>query len=677
MADKALLIGINNYLSVSRLRGCVRDVESMRELLIGVFGFAPDNVGTLEDDQAVKDEIRQRMAWLFQDVGEGDRVVLHFSGHGSYTADLDGDEDDGRDELICLYDMDFDDPDTYFLDDELRAWSRTKPEGVRLTVVLDCCHSGTGTRMLVASAPGRETREVEIDPETALRRSAARSAIARGAVGEEARRLSAAVAAVADPESDDFVRVRFVEPPPAIKDKVTESRRKRKKTRGAVKVQGLNHVLLSACRDDQTAADATIDGEPSGAFTHYLCATLRAGGANLEPRALVDRVALALSAGRFSQEPQLESDDDRRPLFGPGIDPGEAKTETDAPEAIAAARSPRPLDVETITRLAEKLAGLAPDVQRRLLDLSWPTTATEPKTIAPRATLPSVKPTRVLVYVHGICKHVAGFSNAWWDALHPYTTVFGAGSLGETRREVVWSDIVNARAMTAEASAGPMADDRARLAEEIRETLQDRIDRQAVQAAAQAAPGEAPRPLADTRALIEIPWLDCVDDFTVYMTNDLIRAEILARFTEVVGPLLRDNVEVDLISHSWGTVVAYEGLRELAAKGLVRPLLGTFFSVGAALSIGPVKRSLRPANRDGAKPAMVRRWVNLSAIGDPVGGPLQGRPYAVDNDFPYLAPYGCPSFLGIVNPVCAHSSYFTMGNVATNRDIFARFINLD
>lgn len=677
MADKALLFGINNYLSVSRLRGCVRDVESMRELLTEVFGFDPSNVRTLKDDQAVKDEIRERMDWLFQDVGEGDRVVLHFSGHGSYTADLDGDEDDGRDDLICLYDMDFDDPGTYFLDDELRAWSRTKPEGVRLTVVLDCCHSGTGTRMLVASAPGRETREVEIDPETALRRSAARSAITRVAVGEEAPRLSAAIAAVADPESDDFVRVRFVEPPPAIKDKIVESRRKRRKTRGAVKVEGLNHVLLSACRDDQTAADATIDGEPSGAFTHYLCATLRAGGANLERRALIDRVALALSAGRFSQEPQLEGDDDRGPLFGLAVDPGGAKNETEAAAPIAAPQPTRPLDVETLTRLAEKLAGLAPDVQRRLLDLSWPATATEPKTIAPRAALPSVKPTRVLVYVHGICKHVAGFSNAWWDALHPYTTAFGAGNLGKTRREVVWSDIVNARALAARVSADPMADDRARLAEEIRETLRDRIDRQAVQAAPQAALGEAPRPLADTRALIEIPWLNCVDDFTVYMVNDSTRAEILARFTEVVEPLLRDDVEVDLISHSWGTVVAYEGLRELAAAGLVKPLLGTFFTVGAALSIGPVKRALHPANRDGAKPAMVRRWVNLSAIGDPVGGPLQGRPYAVDNDFPYLAPYGCPSFLGIVNPVCAHSSYFTMGNVAVNRDIFGRFINLD
>lgn len=336
-------------------------------------------------------------------------------------------------------------------------------------------------------------------------------------------------------------------------------------------------------------------------------------------------------------------------------------------------------DIEAITKLAESLSGLAPDVQRRLLDLYRPATASmaEAEAVAAGGRPSRAGLTRALVYVHGICKHVAGFSNSWWKALHPYTTAFGAGELGKTRREVVWSDIVEARALAAAAAGGREAEERRRLAAEIRESLQDRIDRQAIAAAPRPAPGEGPRPLADARALVEIPWVECVDDFTAYMTNDSIRAAILARFAAVVDPLLRDGVEVDLISHSWGTVVAYEGLRELAAGGLVRPLLGSFFTVGAALSIGAVKRSLRPANRDGARPAMVRRWINLEAIGDPVGGPLQGRPYAVDDDFPYLAPYGCPSFLGIVNPVCAHSSYFTAGNVAANRDIFARFINED
>jgi len=87
-----------------------------------------------------------------------------------------------------------------------------------------------------------------------------------------------------------------------------------------------------------------------------------------------------------------------------------------------------------------------------------------------------------------------------------------------------------------------------------------------------------------------------------------------------------------------------------------------------------VKLRLRPANRDGRRPALVRRWVNINARGDVIGGPLQGRPYAVDNDFPNLEAFGCRRFLGLVNPSCAHASYFQSGNVAVNRDVFGRFL---
>ena len=72
--------------------------------------------------------------------------------------------------------------------------------------------------------------------------------------------------------------------------------------------------------------------------------------------------------------------------------------------------------------------------------------------------------------------------------------------------------------------------------------------------------------------------------------------------------------------------------------------------------------------------ASVRRWVNLNAHGDLVGGALKGRPYDDDFDFVKLGPFGCNMFLGLVNPTCAHSSYFVSGNVAVNRDIFANYI---
>ena len=168
----------------------------------------------------------------------------------------------------------------------------------------------------------------------------------------------------------------------------------------------------------------------------------------------------------------------------------------------------------------------------------------------------------------------------------------------------------------------------------------------------------------------------CLDDFSVYLVHAPTRQTIIDRFTAVIRPQLAAGNEIDLISHSWGTVVAYEGLRELENAGVSLNGVRNFFTVGAALSIGAVKLGLRTNNKDGRKPAGVRRWVNLNARGDLIGGPLQGRPYAVDEDRVNLDPFGCGSFLGLVNPSCSHSSYFQLGNDAVNRDIFARFINL-
>ncbi len=145
------------------------------------------------------------------------------------------------------------------------------------------------------------------------------------------------------------------------------------------------------------------------------------------------------------------------------------------------------------------------------------------------------------------------------------------------------------------------------------------------------------------------------------------------RFHEVVRPLLNQGAQLEVISHSWGTVVAYEALRELdstAFSGRVR----NFFTVGSALSIPLIKRSLLPIARDGRRPRLVDRWINIDVRGDVVGGLMKGQPYAVDEEFLNCNPVGCTSFLGLVDPQCSHSSYFNADNQAVNRDIFGRFI---
>jgi len=176
------------------------------------------------------------------------------------------------------------------------------------------------------------------------------------------------------------------------------------------------------------------------------------------------------------------------------------------------------------------------------------------------------------------------------------------------------------------------------------------------------------------QALFNIPGIECIDHFVEYLLDDGIRSQVIDRFNRVVQPLLQQgNAVVNVISHSWGTVVAYEALRGYdPAAQFADGIIPNLFTVGSALSIAAVKRMLLANSIDGARPRLVRNWANLNARFDIVGGHLQGNPFQVDAEYLDLAPIGCSTL--IPNPVCAHSSYFNLANEAVNRDIFARYV---
>ena len=141
---RALLIGINEYESRSNLNGCVNDVEVISTVLRTRFGFESKNVLKLLNGDATRERILSEMRRVVADSGERDVLFIHFSGHGSYHEDYSGDETDGNDETLCPADSYADGvPD--ILDDEIDlilSELRT-PHAV---IVLDSCHSGTGTR---------------------------------------------------------------------------------------------------------------------------------------------------------------------------------------------------------------------------------------------------------------------------------------------------------------------------------------------------------------------------------------------------------------------------------------------------------------------------------------------------------------------------------------------------
>jgi hypothetical protein len=298
-----------------------------------------------------------------------------------------------------------------------------------------------------------------------------------------------------------------------------------------------------------------------------------------------------------------------------------------------------------------------------------------------------------VVYVHGICRHDAGYSIGWWAALKNYLP----GLVDANRHEVLWSDIIEpgaavlelvrardrAEAALALLQPAPLAtaDPKTAVAAQIKDVLADRATRQLVAASsATRAVGAqldvAVHPnvdLVSPQALLTIPGLECIEDFTDYLLDNDLRTQVIGRFNDVVQPLLQQpGTIVHVISHSWGTVVAYEALRGFDPSAFANGVIPTLFTVGSALSIAPVKRLLLPNAIDGARPRLVRTWVNLNAHFDIVGGHLQGVPFQVDAEYLDLPPVGCSTV--IPNPFCAHSSYFALANQAVNRDIFARYI---
>ncbi len=279
MSNKyALLIGVNTYPpQFSSLRGCVNDTESMYRMLTTVYKFDPNNIRVINDERASRQGILDRLNWLVKSGAPGDQLVFHFSGHGSQIADRNRDEvNDFEDELLCPADMNWDDPLT---DDILAVEFRRIRKGVDFTFISDCCHSGTMNRD-ISSTPRR------IEPPFDIR------------VRSQGRQLKIKKLGVK-----------------GIWDEILE----KPGSEGAS--QNVHHsdqqlVLLSGCRDDQTSADAWIDGRHQGALTANLIKALESGPnkSALETHAAV----LKAMDGKYTQIPQLTGSKEllSRPLFG-------------------------------------------------------------------------------------------------------------------------------------------------------------------------------------------------------------------------------------------------------------------------------------------------------------------------------------------------------------------------
>lgn len=164
----ALLIAVGDYSEHSGWQkiNSANDAALVREVLL-LQGFKEKDITILKDADATRKGIlRAIQKHLIDAAKPGDVLYFQFSGHGQQVADDNGDEVDGFDEAI----VPFDSPLRYgeggntgqylIRDDELgqlfvQARKRIGPQG-NLLVILDSCHSGTGTRgMAIARGTDR------------------------------------------------------------------------------------------------------------------------------------------------------------------------------------------------------------------------------------------------------------------------------------------------------------------------------------------------------------------------------------------------------------------------------------------------------------------------------------------------------------------------------------------
>jgi hypothetical protein len=121
---------------------CTQDGRNMMELcqMSGV-----TDVTYLMNNQANKDAVLMAISQIGERCEEGDYFIFNYSGHGTSVPDKDGDEDDGKDEALCLVTPDGRlDWNGFLTDDEFaEAITDACGEGVKILIMCDCCHSGT------------------------------------------------------------------------------------------------------------------------------------------------------------------------------------------------------------------------------------------------------------------------------------------------------------------------------------------------------------------------------------------------------------------------------------------------------------------------------------------------------------------------------------------------------
>ncbi len=147
----ALLVGINDYApEVGKLSGCINDVDRFHAYLTNSFNKDDLAIAVLKDKDATRDNIIKQFRAHLGKAEAGDVALFQYSGHGARWAaakEFKKDYPDGFDEGLVCFDS-RQKSDNYDLADKELAilLAKVAANNPHLAVILDCCHSGSGTR---------------------------------------------------------------------------------------------------------------------------------------------------------------------------------------------------------------------------------------------------------------------------------------------------------------------------------------------------------------------------------------------------------------------------------------------------------------------------------------------------------------------------------------------------
>lgn len=295
------MIGINYVGTEDELEGCHQDVENIREFL-GEIGYPDDEHSQVimrDDPKTDLDgptfpnghNMLAAMQWLVSEPGTCN--FLHYSGHGGQIPDEDGDRASGLDDTIIPYDF--------------RARGQLKssllhqtlitclPPSSTLLVVFDCCHSGSALELpYVYMSDENGNVSVMDNYDASMRLLGDATRFIKGGFGITHHNEAKALLAGAQAFFTGLMHQDNADQYGLGQENFGENWASERK----------NVWMYSGCRDDQTSADADIDGSHVGAMSYAFLTSMRHFGPQQSFMEILQNTRQILK-GKYEQVPQL------------------------------------------------------------------------------------------------------------------------------------------------------------------------------------------------------------------------------------------------------------------------------------------------------------------------------------------------------------------------------------